>query len=299
MSDPTRNPNISAMLPPTGPIPNIPSLRDIKLNSFSATPAMIKGGGTVEVQWSATVPRSLSGVIFRLNGNVVGAFGKQTFRPAFDTAYSLIAERYGSHRTLASTVVDVDTEGCTVPGAQIPVGDLGETIRIGVADLFNRPEKYRAEVSPGITLLLWIERLEDMTFTFDSSKGALRLFLPLKVKLESGSAEGEIIAQVWFALTTQAGRVVALNAKTETEIKLPWEVWLFALGSPIHAAAVLVLLNGIGPDLASGKIKSALGPIADIISGPFGDRVSGVRIDYGRRSPEDELEPFVFTTVCP
>jgi hypothetical protein len=284
-------------MPKDGPI-TIPGLKDIKLNRLTATPASIKAGEPVDVQWSATVPATLSGVTFALNEARVGASGTQRSFPVVNTTFSLVAGRYGSIRVLGNTSVAVDTSACTLEGTSHPVGDIEGLLQIGIFDTFRREKNYLADVG-GVKVHLWQENLSDTTFTFDTSTGWLRLAVPLQTSLDGIAGEGSLLPNVWFQLLAATGRVVALSAKVTTDLSLPWGAWLLALADPIHAGAVIALLNSVGPSLASGYITSALGPITDIIGHLFGERVHAVRIDFGRRDPTDVLEPFIFTTVCP
>lgn len=283
---------------PKDPIPKIPGVNDIKLNYLRATPASIRAGDTTTIEWSATLPPGLAGVTFTLNGARVGASGRHPDRPVVGTSYNLTADRYGFSRSLGTVSVAVDTSTCTLTGPAKPVADLEVLIQLGLFATFSENAHWSKDVGP-FTLRLLQDRLDDATFTFDTGTGMLHLTLPLIATIDGVAGDGAITPNIWFQLVAGGGRVVALSAKVETSLSIPWGLWLVVLADPIHGAALMALLNGIGPQLASGYISGALGPIGDLISGQFGDRVNAVRIDFSRRTPGDDPEPFVLTTTCP
>ena len=283
---------------PKDPIPRIPSINDIKLNYLRATPASIRAGDTTTIEWSATLPAGLSGVTFTLNGARVSASGRHAERPVVATSYSLVAERFGISRFLGTVAVAVDTSTCTLVGPSKPVADLELLIQIGLFATFSEKANYSKEVGP-FTLRLVEDRLDDATFTFDTATGLLHLTVPLKATIDGVAGDGSLTPNIWFQLVAGGGKVVALSTKVDTSLSLPWGLWAVVLLDPIHGAALMALLNGIGPQLASGFVSGALGPIGDLISGQFGDRINAVRIDFGRRAPGDDPEPFVLTTACP
>lgn len=290
------------MPPPGGP--PIPGLKDIKLNFFTLTPAAIKAGESVEVQWSTTVPRGLGGVRFFLQGLSVGSSGKHSFRPVVNTAYGLTAERYGAYRPLASQSLVVDTSVCTLTGISKAVADLEFFAQTGVYDLFALHD-FKREVLTGVTVHVREENFADSTLQFDAATGQLKLNLQTTITLDAIAGDGQLNANVWFQLAAHDGMVVALATNVETNLNLPWGVWLVGLGAIAGPAAffamsaIIGLLNSLAPDLASGAIQSELGPLAAAIGQPFGDRVSSVTIGMGTRNPGDDPEPFVFTTACP
>jgi hypothetical protein len=295
-------PNDPSTEMPKDPV-HIPSLNDITF-SFTVTPGAIRAGDTVTVRWSATVPRTLGGVTFDLNGASVSSSGSIATRPVVDTAYSLAAHRYGFTRALGRQVVSVDPSTCTLTGPSQKVVDLELYVKEGTFSVFAPDKHYTTSVS-GVTLYVVQEAIDNLTLELEPATGLLRLTLPLRINIDGLSGDGRLTARIWFQLLAVGGRVMVINVKTETDLSLPWDIWLVALlalfgpaGFTIQAL-IIGLLNGLGPDLASGKISGDLGPIQALISDQFGDRVIAVRTGMASPAPGEPAEPFVFTTACP
>jgi hypothetical protein len=284
---------------PGGEPPDGPNVGDIRVSEFTVSPAAIRAGETVTVDWATVIPSGLSGVTFFLNGVSVPAHGSRSYKPIANTGYSLIATKGGWMSSLAKGSVTVDTSACTRDGPGWDAQSLQNVVL--QPQVFAKLQRSAGFQVPGpgpVMINIWINDESDLAFEYDAPSGLIKLTLKLGVSLNLVPGEGSVILTNWYSMSADHGHVVPVSQRQQTDLSLPLVAWgglLLLILGPGAAALITAALYGLGPSLlgnAGTQVTQAISAAFAL----FGEKVFAVRIVP---RVDDLTNADIVATSCP
>jgi hypothetical protein len=206
-------------------------LSDVELVSFTATPDHIGPFGASQLNWKVTGPPS--GFHVTLNGSTVPRAGGEIVQPQTSTSYHLNAVAVGGvTKFLRTLTVQVSDSSCETNSLFNP--------QVTIAGFLNTQ----------------VESKPDLYFNGDTevlfSPGAIRFKLHLG-KSVPRFPDPAVEIDASLGLAVEQGHVVSGTQNINTEVSVPWYVWLLpGTGARIAKAnldasqSAQELITGIG-----------------------------------------------------
>lgn len=227
----------------------IDTLGQITLRSFTAEPATITPTGQAVLRWDvADLPQ---GVRLSLGGRTPGeslpARGSRTVSPVETTTYRLVASSSVVDAVLGQVTVAVDASDCiTVP---IPEAEVRDPVRQGLDAVDGRKEEIR-----GVEVTIRQRRPAEV----EVDEGGLRVDAAFEAKVPN-FPNPKIGVEARIILSVTNGQPTYTYAKFETEVDLPWWVWLpGVLVAGVAGLAVVPFLEALINDRLRPRLKDEM-----------------------------------------
>jgi hypothetical protein len=227
----------------------IDTLGQITLKSFTVEPAAITPTGQAVLRWDvANLPQ---GVRLSLGGRTPGeslpARGSRVVTPVETTTYRLVASASVVDAVLGQVTLNVDHSECvTVP---IPEAEVRDRIRLGLDSVDGRKEEIR-----GVEVTIRQRRPAEV----EVEEAGIRVDAAFEAKVPN-FPNPKIGVEARIVLSVTDGQPTYTYAKFESEVDLPWWVWLpGVLVAGVAGLAVAPFLEALINDRLRPRLKDEM-----------------------------------------
>ncbi|MBV6457005.1 MAG: hypothetical protein HONBIEJF_00110 [Fimbriimonadaceae bacterium] len=196
----------------------IACLGDTTLVRFDATPATIRAGETVTLNWEVSVP-STCGLSVRLNHTQVPKKGSRTIRPVRSVGYRLDCGAAGVSKLLGQVQVAVDSTNCSQ--FEIPEDfvrpQVISSVDASLAEYNANPENENK-----------VSKRRETTVEIDPDGIVIRMRLKLSVN-NFADPDVDVDAKIDVGVSPE-GPVLAFYRSFAVDVDWPWWVTALTLG---------------------------------------------------------------------